>query len=70
MKDTIVEEIHRFREEYARKFNYDIHAICEDLRSRQWDSGHKVVGWDAKRKRMVEIKRPKTAHGKTLTTHK
>ncbi len=34
-KDPIVEEIHRFREEHARKFNYDIHAMFEDIRKKQ-----------------------------------
>ena len=29
-RDPIIEEIHRYREEHAAKFNYDIHAIFED----------------------------------------
>ena len=70
MKDTIVEEIHRHREEHARRFNYDLRAMGEDLQRRLWESGHKIVGWDAKRKRMVEVKRPKAARGKALTAHK
>ena len=70
MKDKIVAEIHRYRAEHARRFNYDLRAMAEDLRRRQWESGHKVVGWDAKRKRMVELKRPKTARRKALATHK
>ena len=60
MKDKIIAEIHRYRAEYARRFNYDLRAMGEDLMRRQWESGHKVVGWDAKRKRMVELKRPKS----------
>ena len=70
MKDTIVEEIHRHREEHARRFNYDLRTMGEDLQRRQWESGHKIVGWDAKRKRMVEVKRPKAARGKTVAAHK
>ena len=31
MKDPIIEEIHKYREERARKFNYDIRAMTEDL---------------------------------------
>ncbi len=27
-RDPIVEEIHRIQEEYARQFDYDVHAIC------------------------------------------
>lgn len=34
-EDPIVAEIHRFREQHARRFNYDIHAICDDIRKRQ-----------------------------------
>ncbi len=33
--DPIVEEIHRIREEIAKRFNYDLNAICEDMRERQ-----------------------------------
>ena len=34
-KDPIVEEIRTAREAYAKQFDYDVHAICRDLRSRQ-----------------------------------
>lgn len=33
--DPIVAEVRRARDELARKFNYDIHAICADLMRRQ-----------------------------------
>jgi hypothetical protein len=33
--DPIVDEVRRVRDELARKFNYDVHAIFEDLRKRQ-----------------------------------
>jgi hypothetical protein len=49
MKDPIVEEVRRSRDEHARKFNYDLSAICEDLRRIQRESGHKVVRLPAKR---------------------
>ena len=42
-QDPIVEEIHRIREEHAKKFNYDLHAICEDIRKKQAQSFRKVV---------------------------
>jgi len=32
MKDPIIEELHRIRAERAAKFNYDIHAMMDDLR--------------------------------------
>lgn len=43
MNDPIVEEIRKYRQEYAAQFNYDIDAICEDIRRRQTESGRKVV---------------------------
>ena len=70
MKDTIVAEIHRHREQHARRFNYDLRAMGEDLQRRQWESGHKIMGLDAKTKRMVEVRRPKAARAKTTITHK
>ncbi len=69
MKDRIVEEIHRYRAAHAKRFNYDIHAIGEDIRRSEAESGGKFVTWDAKRKRMVEVKRS-AARGKTLAAHK
>lgn len=43
MKDPIVEEVRRYRMEHTRKFNANLAAICEDLRSLERKSGHKVV---------------------------
>lgn len=31
-KDPIVEEVHRTRKAHAKQFNYDLNAICEDLK--------------------------------------
>ena len=42
-RDPIVEEIHRIRDEHAKKLNYDLHAICEDIRKKQSTSGIKVI---------------------------
>ena len=43
MKDPIVEEVRRAREAHAKKFNYDLDAICEDLRKREKASGRPTV---------------------------
>ena len=32
MEDPIVEEVRRLRDEYAAQFNYDLAAICADLK--------------------------------------
>lgn len=42
-QDTIIQEIRKYRNEYAKKFNYDIEAMGRDLRKRQGGSGHEVV---------------------------
>ncbi len=42
-QDIIIQEIRKYRNEYAKKFNYDIEAMGHDLRKRQGESGRKVV---------------------------
>ena len=43
MRDPIIEEVRRARDEYAKRFNYDLDAICKDLREKQGREGRKVV---------------------------
>ena len=50
MKDPIVEEVRKAREEHAKRFNFDLHAICEDLRKKEKESGHPVVSLPPKRR--------------------
>lgn len=47
--DPVLAEVRRIREEYALKFNGDVHAILDDLRKRQAASGRKVVSLESKR---------------------
>ncbi|GAB4460249.1 MAG: hypothetical protein OHK0037_07130 [Elainellaceae cyanobacterium] len=49
-KDTIVEEIHRIREEYSRSFNHNLKALFADLQKQQVESGRKVVNLSQKRR--------------------
>ncbi len=49
MKDPIIEELHKFREEWAARFNYDIHAIVADLRRSQQEENRQVVNLPPKR---------------------
>lgn len=42
-QDEILEEIHRIREEHAKSFNYDLQAICDDLRKQEATSGRKII---------------------------
>lgn len=48
-QDPIVEEVRRIRDEHAKRFNYDLHAICEDFRKMQSLSGHTVVSRQPRR---------------------
>ena len=43
--DPIVEEVRRVRDKLARQFDYDIHAIFADLRTREHveDPAHPLV---------------------------
>jgi hypothetical protein len=43
MEDPIVSEVRRIREQLARQFNFDVHAIFEDLRKRQALVGSRLV---------------------------
>jgi hypothetical protein len=49
MTDNIVEEVRRVREEYAKRFNYDLRAIFADIKQQQADSGREFVSLPAKR---------------------
>ena len=43
MRDPIVDEIRNIRHEHAARFNFDLHAICEDLRKKEKTCGHPLV---------------------------
>ena len=42
-EDPLVSEVRQIREELARQFNFDVHAIFEDLRKRQSLVGSRLV---------------------------
>jgi hypothetical protein len=42
-EDPIVAEVHRIREELAKKFNFDVIAIVADIRKRQAALGARLV---------------------------
>lgn len=43
MKDPIVEEVRKARQDHAKRFNHDLFEICEDLKKIEKESGHKIV---------------------------
>ena len=57
-KDEVLEEIYRIREEHASAFNYDLKAICDDLRRRQAASGRTIIS--------KPLRRPCPANNKSL----
>ena len=51
--DPIVEEVRKIRDEYAKKFNYDLDAICRDLQEKQKLRKKGVVSLPPKRPRKM-----------------
>ena len=43
MIDPIVDGVRKHRAEHARRFNFDIHAICADIQKMEATCGHTVV---------------------------
>ena len=42
-RNPIVDKVRQFRDAYAKRFHYDLEAICRDIRAKQTQSGRKVV---------------------------
>ncbi len=51
VKDPIVDEIRKHRQEIAERFGYDLRAIIADARKRQKGHGKKVVSLVRTRKK-------------------
>jgi len=43
--DPIVDEVRRIRDEYAKRFNYDLRAIYLDLKEKEQQSPRKKVSF-------------------------
>ncbi|RKZ81100.1 MAG: hypothetical protein DRR19_22700 [Candidatus Parabeggiatoa sp. nov. 1] len=43
VKNAIIEEIQKIRQEYAERFGNDLHAICEDALQKQGYKGRSKV---------------------------
>ena len=59
--DEIVEEVRRARNEHAARFDYDISAICADIRLKQATDGRKVVSLHKNGKREKKSDLPNAA---------
>ena len=63
-RDPVVEEVRKARDAYAKRFDYDLDAICRDLQAKQRLSDKKVFSLPPKRPRkMVMCERAKPAPG-------
>ena len=49
MIDPIVEEVREARHKHAERFNFDLHAICEDLEKKEKNCGHPIKSLPAKK---------------------
>jgi hypothetical protein len=52
--DPIIAEVRKARDAYARKFNYDIQAMCRDLKKRQAQNANKIISLPPKRIKTME----------------
>jgi hypothetical protein len=48
-KNEILDEIHKYREEYAQSFQYDLRAIFNDLKQKQLAHKDRLVRLSIKR---------------------
>ena len=55
-KDEIVEEVRRYREAYAAKFNFDLQAMYQDLKKAEQKSKRKKVSFQPKKPVKIEVK--------------
>lgn len=47
--NPILDEIHRYRREHAKRFGYDLRKMVEDIQRRQKQSGRPTVSFAPKR---------------------
>ncbi|MBI3327218.1 MAG: hypothetical protein HYZ81_11025 [Nitrospinae bacterium] len=58
-EDPIVEEVRKIREAHAAQFNYDLEAICRDLKQQEENTRRTFVSYPARRVKPVAKTRPR-----------
>ena len=53
-QDSIVEEVRKARDAYAKQFNYDLDAIYRDLKAKERQSGRLVIPCPSKRAKVPD----------------
>ncbi len=48
-EDSVMQEVHRIKDEIAARYNYDVRALAKALREAQEKGGRKVVHREPKR---------------------
>jgi len=56
MKDPIVEEVRKARQDHAREFNHDLSAICCDLKKIEKNCGDRLLSLPPKLLRKISEK--------------
>ncbi len=56
-QDEIVAEVRERREDYARRLNYDLDAIFQDLKAHEQESGREIVSLPPKRPARIALAR-------------
>ncbi len=49
MIDPIIKEVREARQKHAERFNYDLHAICEDLKKKEKNCKQPVKSLQSKK---------------------
>ena len=50
--DSVIQEVRKIKTKLARKFDFDVSRMAQDIRSRQGASGHAVV---SRKKKVVTV---------------
>jgi hypothetical protein len=58
--DSVVKEVREIREAYARQFDYDLKAICRDLKAQELASGRQVVSFPPRRPQPIGHTAPRS----------
>jgi hypothetical protein len=55
LKDEIVEEVRKARDEYAAQFDYDLGAIFKDIKREEEKSDREVVSLPSRKPKLIEL---------------
>jgi len=61
MTDEVIEELYKYREQLAKRFNYDVRKMLEHFQEKQILGGREVVSLAKKTSKTVKIETGKKA---------